>query len=106
MKEINAVFGPQRLPTVRDALRRAPGYPGMTVFKAEGHAAPTPQARHSIKEELKDSLPRVRIEIIAPDEVAEGLFDTLVNAVSVGSPGDSVVWICDVERAAFVHKTV
>ncbi|WP_085315237.1 P-II family nitrogen regulator [Derxia lacustris] len=106
MKEIKAVFGPQRLAGVRDALRRAPGYPGMTVIKAEGHAAPSAQARHSIREELKDSLPRVRIEIVAPDEVAEGLFDTIVAVVSTGSPGDSVVWISDVERAAFVHKTV
>jgi len=106
MKEIKAVFGPQRLAGVRDALRRLPGYPGMTVTKAEGSMAPSAHARHTIKEELTDSIARVRIEIVAPDDVADALFDTIVAVVSAGTPGDSVVWISNVERAAFVHKTV
>ncbi|WP_028310831.1 P-II family nitrogen regulator [Derxia gummosa] len=106
MKEIKAAFAPQKLSAVTDALRKVPGYPGMTVMKAEAHAAPAPRAKTSIKDELKDSIPRVRIEIVAPDEVAEGLMEAIVAVVSTGAPGDSVVWMSDVERAAFVRKTV
>ena len=109
MKEIKAVIGPQRLEALRDALRSLPGFPGMTVSRAEGYAAPVPHvgpARHSIKEELTDHVSRLRVEIIASDELAPAVFDCVVKSVSAGSPGDSIVWMCEVARSVFVHKTV
>ncbi|MEO8296835.1 MAG: P-II family nitrogen regulator [Burkholderiales bacterium] len=106
MKEIKAVIGPQRLPGLHEALRAVAGFPGMTVSRAEGYVAPSPHVKHSIREELTDHVTRVRIEMLVPDELADLLFDTVVNTVSAGSPGDSLVWMTEVGRAAFVHKTV
>lgn len=106
MKEIKAIIGPQRLEALRDALRSLPGFPGMTVSRAEGYAAPVPHVRHSIKEELTDHVARLRVEIVASDEVASAVFDCVVKSVSAGSPGDSIVWMCEVTRSVFVHKTV
>jgi nitrogen regulatory protein P-II 1 len=107
MKEIKAVIGPQKLEPLREALRAIPKFPGMTVSKAEGYAAPSPiTSKASIKAELTDHVHRLRIEIIVSDDLAPQVFDTLVNSVSSGSPGDSAVWMTDVERSAFVHKTV
>jgi nitrogen regulatory protein P-II 1 len=63
-------------------------------------------AKPSIKAELTDHVHRLRVEIVVSDDLAAVVFDALVKSVSSGSQGDSLVWMTDVERSAFVHKTV
>jgi nitrogen regulatory protein P-II 1 len=107
MKEIKAVIRPNKLAMLRDALVLLPGFPGMTVSKVEGCSAPSRHvpARSRIKEELTDYTPKVRIEIVAPDEVAEILFQRITEVAKTGHYGDGLVWVTDVERAAFIFKT-
>jgi len=108
MKEIKAVIRPNKLGVLRDALVALPGFPGMTVSKVEGCSAPSRHvpARVRIKDELTDYTPKVRIEIIAPDEVAEAIFQRVTEIASTGHYGDGLVWITDVEKVAFVFKTM
>ncbi|NTV11391.1 MAG: P-II family nitrogen regulator [Zoogloea sp.] len=105
MKEIRAIIRPQKLPKLREALRALPGFPGMSISKAEGFGAPSQHTPHNIKEELTDYSLRTRIEIIAPDELADAIFDCVVRAAKTGQTGDGLVWMVPVERAAFIHKT-
>ena len=105
MKEIKAVIRPNKLTALRAALREQPGFPGMTISKAEGCSAPARNAPpSSIKEELTDYTPKVRIEIVAPDEVADALFDCIVRVSQTGQVGDGLVWMIDIGRAAFIYK--
>jgi nitrogen regulatory protein P-II 1 len=107
MKEIKAVIRPNKLGALRDALVALPGFPGMTVSRAEGCGAPSRHVvRRTIKEELTDFSPKVRIEIVAPDEVAEAIFQRITEIAQTGHYGDGLVWITDVERAAFIFKTM
>ena len=107
MKEIKAVIRPNKLTALRDALVAMPGFPGMSVTKIEGCSAPSRHvpARVKIKDELTDYSPKVRIEIVAPDEVAEAIFQRVVEVAQTGHYGDGLVWVTDVEKAAFVFKT-
>lgn len=106
MKEIKAIIRPNRLPRLRDALLQLPGFPGMTVSKAEGCSAPS---RHgppgNIKEELTDYTPKVRIEIVAPDDLAERIMARIIEVSQTGQIGDGLVWMTEVSRAAFIFKT-
>ncbi|MDD2884948.1 MAG: P-II family nitrogen regulator [Dechloromonas sp.] len=106
MKEIKAVIRPNKLASLRSALIALPGFPGMTVTKGEGCSANT---RHvptqSIKEELTDYTPKVRIEIVADDGIAETIFQCILNVAKTGHYGDGLVWMTEVEKAAFVFKT-
>ncbi len=106
MKEIKAVIRPNKLVAMREALIATPGFPGMTVTKCEGCSA---NNRHlpatSIKEQLTDFTPKVRIEIVAPDEVAEILFERITAVAQTGHYGDGLVWMTDIDKAAFVFKT-
>jgi nitrogen regulatory protein P-II 1 len=107
MKEIKAIIRPIMLAALRDAMIVLPGFPGMTVSKVEGCGAPSRHlAKHTIKEELTDYSPKVRIEIVAPDEVAESIFQRITEVAKTGHYGDGLVWITDVEKAAFIFKTV
>lgn len=105
MKEIKAVIRPNKLSALRDALRGIEGFPGMTVSKAEGCSAPSRHVPHSIKEELTDFTPKIRIEIVAPDDVADRIFDAIVHIAQTGHIGDGLVWCTEVQRASFIHKT-
>lgn len=106
MKEIKAVIRPNKLPLLRDKLVALPGFPGMTVSRVEGcSAASRHVARHSIKDELTDYSPKVRIDIVAPDDVAEAIFQSIIDVAQTGHYGDGLVWITDVEKAAFIFKT-
>lgn len=105
MKEIKAVIRPNKLTILRESLRGIPGFPGMTVSKAEGCSAPSRHAPSSIREELTDFTPKVRIEIVAPDDVAEAIVDAIVRVAQTGHIGDGLVWMTDIERASFIHKT-
>ena len=107
MKEIKAVIGTRALALLHASLRATPGFPGMTVSKAEryGRAVEPGGAPHSIRRELTDHVARFRIEMVVPDEATGALYDAVVACLSSGAPGDGMVWIAEVERASFVHKT-
>ena len=106
MKEIKAIIRPNTLPQLRKALMSLEGFPGMTISQAEGCTAPT---RHgpitSIKDELTDFTRKVRIEIVCPDDIADRIVDSVTEVAQTGQLGDGIVWVTDVQRAVFVHKT-
>jgi nitrogen regulatory protein P-II 1 len=107
MKEIKAVIRPNKLAVLREALRDVPGFPGMTVSKAEGVSAPARHGPpHSIKEELTDYTPKVRIEIVSPDEVVDAIIDRIKAIATTGHLGDGLVWVTPVERATFMYKSM
>jgi nitrogen regulatory protein P-II 1 len=98
MKEIKAVIRPQRLARLREAVRRIPDFPGMTITKAEGSGYhPDKVADNSIKSELTDYSAKVRIEIVSPDDMVGRLVAIIHEATHTGRAGDGVVWVTAVE---------
>ena len=98
MKEIKAVIQPQRLPRIREAVRRIPDFPGMTVTPAEGSGYHPAQPRPTgIKSELTDYSRKVRLEIVAPDHQVAGLVELIRTACHTGQAGDGVVWVTPIE---------
>mgnify|MGYP000051716303 CR=1 FL=1 len=105
MKEIRAIIRPQKLPRLREVLRSMPGFPGMTVSKAFGCGSTVRHTPHNIKQELVDFTEKVRVEIIAPDEMVDTLVEQIVQVATTGQTGDGLVWVSDVQRAVFIRKT-
>ena len=98
MKEIKAVIQPARLARVREAFRRLPDFPGMTVSRAEGSGYhPDKPMPAGVKSELTDYSQKVRIEIVAPDEMVERLVSIILDTCHTGQAGDGVVWVTPVE---------
>lgn len=104
MKEIRIVVRPQLLERMHEVLRSCPGFPGMTVSEVNGYP-PATSHTHSIKEDLTEFVPRVRIEIVASDALASVLFESAVKALEHGQTGDSAIWMTDVIQATFLHRT-
>ncbi|OIR02872.1 nitrogen regulatory protein P-II 1 [mine drainage metagenome] len=98
MKEIKAIIQPARLSKIRSALRNIKGFPGMTVSKVEGCGHHLAKPSLGIREELTDFSPKVRIEIVTPDELVEGVLQILVEVGHTGQVGDGIVWVTPTER--------
>lgn len=98
MQEIKAVIQPHRLSKIRSALRNIKGFPGMTVSKVDGCGHHLAKPAVGIREELTDYSPKVRIEMVTPDELVEGVLQILVEVGHTGQVGDGIVWVTPVER--------
>ena len=106
MKEIRIVVRPKLLERLHEALRGCPGFPGMTVGEVNGYPPVASQAgAHSIKDDLTEFVPRVRIELVVSDALASMLFDAAVKVLEHGQTGDSAIWMTDVVQATFLHRT-
>jgi len=106
MKEIKAIIRPNKLTLLREKLRDIPGFPGMTVSRAEGCSAPSRHSPSNLKEELTDYTPKIRIEIVCPDELADTIVDRITLVAQTGHIGDGLVWVTEITRAVFIHKTL
>lgn len=56
-------------------------------------------------DELTDFTRKIRIEIVCPDEIADLIVECITDIAQTGHLGDGIVWVTDVQRAVFVHKT-
>ncbi|MFJ3660886.1 P-II family nitrogen regulator [Streptomyces sp. NPDC090119] len=103
MKLITAVVKPYRLDEVKSALRDL-GIDGLTVTEASGYGR---QRGHTEvyrgAEYVVDLVPKVRLELVVEDAVAEEAIDTIVQAAHTGKIGDGKVWSVPVETVVRVR---
>jgi len=97
-KEIKAVIQPQRLAKIRSAFKNIKDFPGMTVTKVEGCGHFLSKPSQGIRDELADYSPKVRIEMVVPDNLVEGVLQIIVECGHTGQVGDGIVWVTPVER--------
>jgi len=99
MKKIEAVIKPFKLDDVRDALQDI-GVQGMTITEAKGFGR---QKGHSElyrgAEYVIDFLPKVKLEIIAPDARVEAIIDTIQTAARTGRIGDGKIFVSPIDQA-------
>jgi nitrogen regulatory protein PII len=98
MKQVEAIIKPFQLEEVKQALMKL-GVEGMTVSEVKGfgrqkgHTELYRGAEYSI-----DYLPKVKIEILVPDEKAAQVVDAIVTAARTGKIGDGKIVITPVEE--------
>lgn len=97
MKEIKAIIQPGRLHRIRDAFRELADFPGMTVSKVQGCSQHKGAERHSsVREELTEFSDKIRIEIVAPDEMAAQIVRLIHQHAYTGQTGDGTLWVTEV----------
>ena len=101
MKEIRAIVRPGRLQRLREALRAIPGFPGVTVFQAEGFTAPSAVDKRSVRDELTDFSAKLMVCVLCEDAMVETIREALITACQTGQIGDGLVWVVDIAQ---VHR--
>ena len=96
MKKIEAVIKPFKLDEVKEALQDA-GVQGMTVLEAKGYGR---QKGHSElyrgAEYVIDFLPKIKIEVVVPDDMVNSVVDAIQAAARTGKIGDGKIFISEV----------
>lgn len=103
MKLITAIIKPGKLDDVKQALRDS-GVAGMTVSEASGFGR---QKGHTEiyrgAEYVVDLIPKIKIELIADDDQAAAIVDTISTAANTNSIGDGKIWVTNVESVVRVR---
>lgn len=99
MKLIIAVVRPSKLEIVKDALS-AIGVAGMTVSEVQGYGRQKGHTEIYRGAEYAISfVPKIKIEIVVPEALAERAVDEIRKAAQTGKMGDGKVFVLDVESA-------
>ncbi|HEY0639867.1 MAG TPA: P-II family nitrogen regulator [Pseudonocardiaceae bacterium] len=103
MKLVTAIVKPFVLEDVKNALEQV-GVLGMTVSEVQGygrqkgHTEVYRGAEYSV-----DFVPKVRVEVVVDDNLADKVVESLVEAARTGKIGDGKVWVTLVETVVRVR---
>jgi nitrogen regulatory protein P-II 2 len=99
MKLIIAIIKPFKLDEVREALSGV-GVQGMTVTEARGFGRQKGQTEiYRGAEYVTNMVPKVRIEIVVPADLAGRVVETIQQVAKTGSIGDGKLFVLDVQQA-------
>ena len=96
MREVKALFRPQRLDQVVEALRGIPGSPGVTVSKVRAYAG-APSAEHQPAGGDDVEADFVKLETLVPTALVERVVAAIAQAGHTGRAGDGIVFVMPVE---------
>jgi nitrogen regulatory protein P-II 1 len=99
MKKIEAIIKPFKLDEVKEALHDV-GIQGITVLEAKGFGR---QKGHTElyrgAEYVVDFLPKVKIEVVVEDKMADQVVEAIQNAAKTGRIGDGKIFISTIDQA-------
>jgi nitrogen regulatory protein P-II 1 len=99
MKLIKAVVRPNKVDDVKEAIGRL-NISGMTVTEVRGHGK---QKGHTAiyrgKEYNVNLLPKMELEVVVEDNVAEDVIKAIIQAARTGEIGDGRVFVIPVEQS-------
>jgi nitrogen regulatory protein P-II 1 len=104
MKKIEAIIQPSRFESVKDALLEM-GVGGLTVTEVRGHGR---QKGHTEvyrgREYTVDLLPKIKLEMVLPDALADRAVETILKTAKTGKIGDGKIFVTKVEEAIRIRN--
>ena len=95
MKEIRAYIEPFMLSRLTQTLLEIPDFPGMSVSDCEGFG----RVKLIAGRDFTPYVPKKRIEIFAPDELVESIFNAVMIATNTHQHGAGKVYVINVEES-------
>jgi len=103
MKKIEAIIKPFKLDEVKDALNEI-GIQGLTVTEVKGFGRQKGHVELYRGAEYEVSfIPKVKIETIVADSIAEKVVTTIMEKAKTGKIGDGKIFISKVEDAVRIR---
>ncbi len=103
MKLVTAVLKPFKLEEVREALTSI-GVQGLMVSEVKGYGR---QSGHTEiyrgAEYVVNFVPKIRLEIAAPDDQVDKIVETITKTARTGKIGDGKIFVWDIEQAVRVR---
>ncbi|MFI5316769.1 MAG: P-II family nitrogen regulator [Myxococcota bacterium] len=103
MQKVEAIIKPFKLDEVKEALN-AIGVQGITVSEVKGFGR---QKGHTElyrgAEYVVDFLPKIKLEIVAPDDLIPKVIGAIQNAANTGRIGDGKIFVLPVIEAVRIR---
>jgi len=103
VKLVTAIIKPFKLDEVRESLAEI-GVNGLTVTEVKGFGR---QKGHTElyrgAEYVVDFLPKIRIEIVLPDDRVDAAIEAIVAAARTGKIGDGKIFVLPVDHAVRIR---
>jgi nitrogen regulatory protein P-II 1 len=104
MQKIEAIIQPSKLDAVKDALIEI-GIQGMTILEARGHGR---QKGHTEfyrgREYTVDLLPKIKLEMVVADEMADKVVQAILSAARSGKIGDGKIFVSRIDEAIRIRN--
>lgn len=105
MKKIEAIIKPFKLDDVREALMDL-GVNGLTITEVKGFGR---QKGHTEiyrgAEYAVDFLPKIKVELVLPDEMVERAIATIVAVARTGKIGDGKIFVSPIEEVIRIRTS-
>lgn len=103
MKKVEAIIKPFKLDEVKEALNEI-GVQGITVSEVKGFGR---QKGHTElyrgAEYVVDFIPKIKVEIIVADDMANRVIETIAQAAKTGRIGDGKIFVTPVEEVVRIR---
>lgn len=103
MKKIEAVIRHFKLEEVKDALMEV-GVQGMTVTEVRGFGRQKGQKEQYRGAEYSvDFLPKVKMEVVVPEDQVKVVVETVVRSARTGQIGDGKIFVTDLDETVRIR---
>jgi nitrogen regulatory protein P-II 1 len=104
MTKIEAIIQPSKLDAVKDVLLEI-GVEGMTISDVRGHGRQKGHTEHYRgREYTVDLLPKIKLELVLPDERVEATVNAILNSAATGKIGDGKIFLSKVDEAIRIRN--
>jgi len=104
MTKIEAIIQPSKFEAVKGGLQEI-GVDGMTVTDVRGHGR---QKGHTEvyrgREYTVDLVPKVKIEMVLPDDLAEKAISAILECAKTGKIGDGKIFVSRIDDAIRIRN--
>ena len=103
MKKVEAIIKPFKLEDLKEGLQEI-GIQGMTVSEVKGFGRQKGHAEiYRGAEYVIDFLPKVKVEVIATDDLVPQIVEVIQQSTRTGKAGDGKIFIIPVENAVRIR---
>jgi nitrogen regulatory protein P-II 1 len=103
MKKIEAIIKPFKIEEVKEALAKI-GVEGMTVTEVKGFGRQKGQTEiYRGSEYVVDFLPKIKVEVVLPDDKYANAVTAIIRAARTGKIGDGKIFVLPVEDAVRIR---
>jgi nitrogen regulatory protein P-II 1 len=103
MRKIESIIRPHLLDAVKNALQEV-GVMGLTVTEVKGFGRQKGHTETYRGSEYKiDFVPKVKIEVVLPDEIVDLAIDAIQKTARTGKFGDGKIFVIPIEEVVRIR---
>ena len=104
MTKLEAIIQPSKFESVKEVLMEL-GVQGMTILEVRGHGR---QKGHTEvyrgREYSVDLLPKIKIELVIPDELVDSAVEAIIKTASTGMIGDGKIFLSKIDEVIRIRN--